>query len=141
MKRGKRTMIQTLTINGIMPTKSKAGKEYWKVATDKGEMSCFEKSIVDELEIGKTMDIEVVESNGFSNIRGVAGKATPKGKVEVKEEKAETFNKTKEEPKYSQYCVSYAKDIFCALEAKDGDARDRMEMAINLVKMAHDAFN
>ena len=63
-----------LLIQSIEQTTSRAGKPYWKVSTDQGQMSCFESSIAEQIKrmIGQTMDLETATSGAYTNIRGLA---------------------------------------------------------------------
>ena len=64
-------METTLTITNIQPAMSRAGKTYWKVQTDQGNMSCFEESVAEQLKVGSTMNLEVAKSGQWTNIRGI----------------------------------------------------------------------
>lgn len=51
---------------------TKTGKDFWFLNTSHGKMSCFEKVVADLLEpcVNKECLVDVVESNGYQNIRG-----------------------------------------------------------------------
>jgi len=68
-------MKQSLRINEIKPKVSKNGKAYLQV---NGKHSVFEKDIIRTFEdnVGKTFDVEIVENNGFSNIREIYSEGT-----------------------------------------------------------------
>ncbi len=146
-----------------------SGQNYWKIQTDQGVMTCFEKSIIDKLserlQNGQFADVEMVQNEkGFKNIRAfydapetvsqqMDRQAIPQetvhppamGKTTIPEQKA------KYEPT-SMY-VSYAKDIFidlvgskpygksCIDDGKELTVEDLMKKSIELVKQAKEAFS
>ena len=65
-------MEQAITIKAIEEATSRANKTYWKVQTDQGNMSCFEKEVADQLIVGQTINLEIVKSGQWTNIRAVA---------------------------------------------------------------------
>ena len=81
-------MKQKILIKSIENVRSKAGKPYWKVETDDGMMTCFEASMVEDLEAGFNSGgytfIDMVENDkGFKNIRGVYVDGIPKPGTQV----------------------------------------------------------
>ena len=146
-------MKTTLQINDIQEAEAKSGKTYYKVATNEGQMSCFEKVEADKLanNVGRSLDVEVATSadGKFKNIRKVY-EDTPVIKPGVPQETQGSYKEAFYTPKVSNkfteainrksttMYTSYAKDIFIAMLAKGDDAD--MNTAINLVKQARDAF-
>ena len=145
-------MKTTLQINDIQEAEAKSGKTYYKVATNEGQMSCFEKVEADKLanNVGRSLDVEVATSadGKFKNIRKVYD-GTPVIKPGVPQE-TKVSDKFKEaiNRKSTTMYTSYAKDIFGMLyntePALEGavmkDADKCMAKAIELVKTARDAF-
>lgn len=112
-------METTIQINGLEEATSKAGKTYWKVQTSDGSMSCFEKSIADELVVGERVTIEVISSadGKFKNIRKICNKV-PMEKVGYEapvpmENKHDKFAQARAEKNTTMY-VAYAKDLVVA---------------------------
>lgn len=152
-------MKQNLTILGVEDTKdgrtrtTQAGKPYARVKTDEnGWMSCFSKPTWEALKvlIDKCASVEIIESGDFKNITKYYGPVDneseeievkkPMDKVPQETEVSRGFPKTSTNG--SMY-TSYAKDIFCALLEKtkeDSNIPDMMDLAINLVKQAKEAF-
>lgn len=75
-------MKQTIKIEDVKPKVSKNGKAYISV---NGKHSVFEKDLIRTFEdnIGKTFEVEIVENNGFSNIRQVYQEINALPSVEV----------------------------------------------------------
>ena len=82
-----------LKILGIKPAVSKADKIYWKVQTNSGDMTAFDKEIIEQLTIAQEPDtivnLNVVqtekEGRTYQNIRGFAmddDKGTMREKME-----------------------------------------------------------
>ena len=129
-----------IKINGVTEETSKAGKKYWKVQTNKGVMSVFDEPVVGKLyECWRTqqeIDVDAQQSKDlkYVNIRGFEQPVTKP--IMRKPSPQADYNPT------SMY-VSYAKDIFIALQPSglEGNAEERMKLAINLVKQAHKEFS
>jgi len=139
---------EILEIIAINEKNSKAGRIYYSVETDKGNFSCFEFDLVNDLKkaFGKKVQCEVASNDrGFKNIRKAFGvietekvnitKKESNGNGEIQEARA-----MKDQSIYTSYC----KDIFVAIrtdpEAKDLKSSTIMQVAIELVKQAKDAF-
>ena len=111
---------QSVRIKSIEPTTSKGGKDYWKVDTNKGMMTCFEEDIVKELKKSLFADVEVktmtvTNDKGYTNIREF--KDVKIDKSEKKTQKEEAREEAKAIKNASVY-TSYAKDIFIAFQGK-----------------------
>ncbi len=75
-----------IKIVGIVPAVAKSGSNYWKISTEShGNMSCFEKSVADELakHINEPFNCVIAESNGFQNIRAIAPQQEAEKPIEV----------------------------------------------------------
>lgn len=135
-------MKQTVEIKGIMPRTTQQGKEWSLVATDLGDMGCWSSSVKDELEkimiTKKPIDVDIQENNnGFKTIKAI----WTEGYVP----QVNSFNKNKEaaEVKTKSMYVSYAKDIFLNIRNDISGKKESelMDIAINLVKQAEEAFS
>ena len=113
-------MKTTLGINNIEGAESKAGKAYFKVATDQGPMSCFEKNVADVLAnyVGRSVTCEVATSadGKFKNIRSV-DEDTPPVKMNAQPEteipQQDKFVEARASKDASMY-TSYTKDLIVA---------------------------
>ena len=150
--------IMLIQINGIRQVTSKAGKTYYKLETNKGEMSCFEEDVAKALyeawRANTEIDVDAKssEDNKYVNIRGLGmGDNKPIEQPKTVFEQPVTkpiMHKPSPQADYkptSMY-VSYAKDIFLGLLdviARSGTAQPAEEMmnkAILLVKQAEKEF-
>lgn len=72
---------QTINLKTIEETTSKkTDKKYWKVEDrDGNKYSCFEEDVIEKLKplLGKDVNVDIVESGNFKNLRGFEGLATP----------------------------------------------------------------
>lgn len=118
-------MKTTIKIESLEGKKSKAGKKYVKVTDNHGKAhSAFEDDIMTALakNLYGYVEVEIEESNGFSNIRKFYGTGN-KEDAEVVTEKLsprDNENKTKTGPKVSSeklasMLTSYAKDLCCSI--------------------------
>lgn len=141
-------METTITINKIEEKTKKDGKQYTRVSTDKGWLSCFDAAASTALRAsqGAPVRVEITESGEYRNISKVIGAeefagakvsnvVLPVSSVAVKPVSAQT----------SMY-VSYAKDIFLALVASeilpnDTSLKEMMNRSIELVKQARLSFD
>ncbi len=157
-----------LKILGIEPAVSKAKKVYYKVTTNKGNMTAFDDTIVSELQIAladdKEINLEVVPSeNGrYQNIRGFAmddDKDDPIKEHLKQYVKPQEFGvqkvpggvnvtpitKSNGRKEFDKDPVGLAVEVFNALDigiaaTNTKRATDIMTMCINLVKQAQEAF-
>jgi len=70
-------METTITIRSIeRKISQKTQKDWWPIESNQNvKYSCHEKAIADQLEVGETYVLDVVESNGYNNIRAFIGKS------------------------------------------------------------------
>ena len=101
-------MKTTIKITGIEEAVSQAGKSYWKVQTNNGLMSCFDKLIIDKIEVGKVYEAEVISSKDgvFKNIRKISSSEYPVESIES----VNKFTEAREAKNTAMY-ISYAKDL------------------------------
>lgn len=144
--------MTNLIIKGKEKTLSNDGtKEYWKIKTDQGQMSCWKDEIANSLDIEKSYDCEVQINGKYKTIRannGQIDKIASTAAATVKP--AQAFNTSKQDELYEKRVgtmTSYSKDIFVELlkiyptSGKiEEDVNGCMEMAIRLVKQAKKAF-
>lgn len=111
-------MKTNLLIKSITEKTSKTGRRFHSIESDNGNISCFEPSIVENLQknLGKVVSVEVEETNGFKNLRKFYGEAE-KAEAEAVV-KQDTRN---ENGKKAGMIVSYVKDLVVAgkVEMKD----------------------
>jgi len=132
--------------------KDGANGVWLSVETDLGKMSAFDKGIVEYLNrhIGQRvkLDIKTVEKEGktYKNIRGFDDSGWDESNRNYEATKPQEITLKAGKPEYnptSMY-VSYAKDIYICLEnnpeCKGKLSKDLMQIAIDLVKQARDAF-
>lgn len=103
-------METTIELRGMIEKESKNGRKYTQFQTNMGDMSCFENKVVDVLKtkIGQHVAVDLVDSNGFKNIRGLAGQTqAPKTTSMTTGDK---FVEAREEKNKSIY-TSYVKDL------------------------------
>lgn len=144
--------METILIRNVVEKESKAGRKYYSVETDKGNMTAFDKEIIEGLKrnVGKEINAEIKESNGFKNIRSFDTIKTEKIGSESQSAPSQvSFNKDQfaeaRKEKNVAFYVSYAKDIFCTIlatseETKDLDLVATMKSAVDLVKQAIKEF-
>ena len=54
----------------IEARKSDLGKNYWRVKTDKGWLSCFDFDVAEKLKENVEYDLEVQQKGNYANIKG-----------------------------------------------------------------------
>tara|TARA_Y100000310_G_scaffold258008_1_gene266245 strand:+ start:456 stop:866 length:411 start_codon:yes stop_codon:yes gene_type:complete len=115
-------MKQTIKINEIEEAVSSKGKEYWKIKTNEGTLTLFERNIYDKIKGKKYAVLEVVESNGFKNVRQFYGYSpvlndVDNSKILTEEVKNIVYNRTPDKfadartEKNKSFWVAYAKDL------------------------------
>lgn len=117
---------EQIYVEGIDVRKSKqSGDEFYVVKSNKGDLSCFEKNIMEKLDpcMRKTIEVEIVEAGKYKNIRDFYGivenAAAPEAKPAEKEEGKAGAK--------IEMLVSYAKDLVIA------GKEETMEKAITSV--------
>ena len=147
-------MKTTIQIKGFeikAPAEGKRG--YHKFDTSEGIINVFDKALIDPMvaNAGKIVDIEMIEQNGFKNIKKFYGIGEANN-VKVTEENvkpSENFAEARAMKDQSIY-TSYAKDIVIAIWTKQEDKlmkeenkhslEDITKVAINTVKQIKEAF-
>ena len=137
------------TLKGISEKESKAGRKYFSVQTDEGNMTMFDKPIIDEMmkHIGKKVRLEYAENEqGFRNVKKFLGEVSEEKvtqqsiPISVSSDKFDEQRKLKDQSIYT----SYAKDVFIAMLQADKseslDASKLMQAAIERVKQARESF-
>ena len=135
---------ENLEILEFEDKKTKAGKRYTRFKTSDGWMSCFDKDSCEKLKDveGKKVSVEIVEANGFKNIRKFLGEA----ESEDEEEKSQGMVVNRKFDSFPvSMKVSYAKDLFCAEISRhdvsaDIDAVKLMKTCCALVEVAEKEF-
>jgi len=107
-------MKTNLKIESIEDKTSKAGRAYKAFHTSEGIMTCFEKKIVAKLEasVGKLIECEVEERNGFKNITGFTGETVTSEKIQDAP-KPQPFAEERS-GKQASVIISYVKDLVVA---------------------------
>jgi len=134
---------ENLEILEFEDKKTKAGKRYTRFKTSDGWMSCFDKESIEKLKDfeGKTACVEIVESNGFKNIRKFLGASN-----EDEEEKSPKMSVNRKFDSFPvSMKVSYAKDIFIGEISRhdvtaEFDAVKLMKTCCALVEIAEKEF-
>lgn len=137
-------MITNLKLEEFEQKYTKASKPYWRWKTSQGYMSVFDGDLQSKLSehVDEEVQVEVTEKGTFKNIT----KLIDSNDLGVKVEKViqDTVQVKKDTAKNTTMYTSYAKDIFCALysteKTKNLNADLVMEIAIDLVKQAKEAF-
>ena len=118
-------------------------KNYFRFRTDQGWMSCFDKTVIEELRkyIGKTVSCEVSESldGQFRNIVGFnnAIQTMPRQpEIEVKQKVIDNSITPRRGDFPLSMQVSYAKDIFMHINSDKENYEADMNKAISLIKQA-----
>ncbi len=162
-------MKKNLEILEVEPKLKKDESKYWRFKTNEGWMNVFDSMPAEALKllIGKVACVEMTEKPGknfrgedivFKNITKCYGaeqgykdeeRAVGMGMVDEKPEvvrPGEMITPGYPKPitaynnKNTTMYTSYAKDIFCAMYATEYEAKDIMDLAIELVKQARKAF-
>jgi len=137
------------------PLKTKNGKPYFRVKTSGLQgtelkwLSCFDMDMLEITKkfLDKTACFEIRQSGEYFNIDSCLGSAQ---EIEEEAEDIQVVKVTNKglvpvETKVSRNTTmytSYAKDVFVALNTgKLGEERHLMDLAINLVKQAKEAFS
>lgn len=147
-------METTIKIQEIEAKTGKTGTAFWAIKDDMhNSYTCFEKDVVENLVIGKPANVEVAvtEKNGktYKNIRtlyNIDGNTTLEkvNPVEVAVTPQTVNELSPDKPsdpykyKNAMMLTSYAKDVFNAIEDKEGNMADLMEAAAEIVLVAYD---
>ena len=139
-------METTIIVKGIEQKQSKTGRTFWSIDTDQGKMSLFDQPLLINFVIGKSLNIDFTEANGFKNIHKVLdGVKTEKPNQAVQSDK---FTEAREEKNRTMY-VSYSKDFFIEIynidqmKPKEMDrlnAPNVMNLAVLMIKQAIKEF-
>ena len=126
---------------------SQNGKNYTRFKTNQGKwISCFEELIVDKVKphLNKMIEVEIVENNGFSNLRGFNRVLSNEHIEEIKPQAfTGTSTSANTGKKDTTFYVSYAKDIYIAfLGQAAGDIvhEELTKKVISIVKELKEAF-
>lgn len=78
-------MRTTLKIESIEDKQSAKGRPYKLFKTTEGPMTCFELDVVSKLvtNVGKLIEVEVIENRGFKNIKQFYGDSVKVEKIDV----------------------------------------------------------
>lgn len=122
-------------------TGKKSGKRYTKFTTSNGNMNCFEEDIIAALikEVGNEVNVDVVESNGFMNIRGYDPEGTTTGSVAINTPvvKVKSYEATKqdfEKNKQAGVATRYAVDLCIAGKVEKEQIKETAEILANNMK-------
>lgn len=136
----------TIEVKGLEVIEAKDGKKgYTKFNTSEGNINVFDKFLIDPLtkNLGKCVEVELIERNGYKNITKFYAISTtiPKVVHENIKNPMKPFEQQKNEKNQSMY-TSYAKDVFICLKEKSGSTANEsiMQEAIRLVQLAKEAF-
>ena len=136
-------MTEVLQVETIVQKTAKNKNPFWVLTTSNGDMTCWNKEVVDEIKktLGNDIEVEVEREGKYTNIVKFCRSD------EVKTEKVE--NKPKQNGN-AMMLTSYAKDIFCTMlncltheqndEMTTGKLETAMIQAIKLVKQAQNEF-
>jgi len=130
-------------INKIEQKTSKAGKVYWLVDTPLGNMSIWEKNVVDEVSsfVGGECDLITKRNGDFTNVVGVNNSETLRDVPAMPESKGGKLASSVQSKETREY-VEFAKDIFLTLKVQNKEAKNEalMENALELVGKARVFF-
>ena len=128
-------MTEVLQVETIVQKTAKNKNPFWVLTTSNGDMTCWNKEVVDEIKktLGNDIEVEVEREGKYTNIVKFCRSD------EVKTEKVE--NKPKQNGN-AMMLTSYAKDIFIAMVTTEEreSMTDTMRFAVELVKQARDSF-
>jgi len=139
-----------LKIEDFEDKKTKADKRYTRFKTSDGWMSAFGVDTIENLKqnVGKMVCVEIAvdAESGFKNLRKFIGIASENAEVKNGivnahvERPGETL--TLKGNGNSSMFVSYAKDLYIArAPTYNGEPQELMQICIDLVKQAKEAFN
>jgi len=128
-----KTETETLLIKGVEERVGRAsGKAFWVISTDKGEYTCHEPKVFDELakNQGNICKLETLRTEKYNNIKGFIEVV----EVGEKPTAAASDGGAKSFGAKIEMLVSYAKDLVVAKEGMDMDKA--MEAVIAAYKKA-----
>ena len=140
-------MKKNLEILDFEDKKTNAGKRYVRFKTSDGWMSCFDSASCENLKKfkDKIASVEIIESGEFKNIKKCYGESSDEDLEDVVPEKPGEPSAPKAPNRNTTMYVSYAKDIFCAIQEsynkENATFKDVMNDCIDLVKQAREAFS
>ena len=141
-----------LTVEDFEDKKYGSGKRYTRFKTSEGWISSFDKKTIESLKDagGDEVSVEIVTGDDDrEKITKFFGDAEESDDDEASDEE---IDKTPKKPKEAfsgidynptTMYVSYAKDVFCAIQATEQASDDLiqdMKVAVDLVKQAHKGF-
>ena len=134
-------MKKNLEILDFEDKKTNAGKSYVRFKTSDGWMSCFDSASCENLKKfkDKIASVEIVESGEFKNIKKCYGESSDEDLSEVVPEKPGEPSAPKSKA-FDKDPAGLAVEIFCALDL-DMTSQERMDLSIDLVKQAREAFS
>ena len=130
-----------IMVKGITETTGRSGKPYFVIETNQGKMSCFPdyaglQGLKDAWKNDAEIEVNVItsEDGKFKNIKNddVADNPAPKSKS------------VNLDNNFTTMYVSYAKDVYIGLnehKKAEIDPRELMDLSIQLVKQARNAFS
>ena len=145
---------KNLRIDEIEEKKANSGKVYWRVKTNDGWTSCFEKEVVEQLQknIEKYVNVTIATSdkNDFVNIRKFNGVVEEQQDPPVEvvkpviSEPATTMRKSVKGTAYEKDPVGLAIEVFNTLVISKGEeeinVEELMKLSVNLIKEAQKSF-
>lgn len=147
-------MRKTLELLAFEDKNTQAGKGYVRWKTDAGWMSCFDSKSNEKMKAlsGEKVEVEVIESGEFQNIKKFLEKAKIDAGAGLEEIGAEIHKSAvgeKKDGKREMY-ISYAKDAFCAIVTRISQSKfdemsreeiaELMDLSIAVIKRAERAF-
>lgn len=135
-------MRQIVEVKGYEQKQSKNGKQYYRFDTSAGWVSVFEKDIIDVLIAttttpSKKIDVEVIESGNFKNIRKIYTSPPQSSQAKPLSQAKPTSPSSRETAMY----VAYAKDLFIKLYdnttfGEKQAVRETFAFCVELIKKA-----
>lgn len=141
-------MTQTqVIIVGVENVTTQNGKNYAKIHTNMGVLSCWNNGVAEALKqrIGQQTTLDITQNGNFSTVKGIVGlNVAPQQQFSSfgQAKQFSTGNGGGMQKKQSSFELSYAKDIFCALASgyensdevkKDEHLRYLAELSASLI--------
>jgi hypothetical protein len=123
-------MKQTVLIQSIESKQAQNGRNFSKYKTNLGTLNCFDAVIIPQLAnaINQTVDIEVMDENGYKNIKAFYGFSQTQITPQTQNQNVEVIN-MRPKNEILSYEMSYVKDLFLGLKEmyKDKENSDTDE--------------